>query len=439
MDVPADRRAIQAAVEGLAEENHVLMSRRPFPRLYTTAVLYRREDAGNEDWQNAAKLMRAMVGDCEDLAAYRVAELRAYEGEPARVRIVPTQRGSFHAIVQRASGELEDPSRWQIARERQGYMNAPKFTLRDEGAYWVAGVDFPYGNGKTQIEEVGWDPVAALKSVVSKAAKVMESPEVQALMPPQVAIAFKTVHALSNMSPRALRRIMEDDRSTDAQRALAAQLLKGGAAGAAAGAESSTSTTPKDEAKQESISVNSCQCPEPPTAADVAGWMLGDTVRDHRDRTTGPGGKPKYAPSTLPPAAPPPRAERLPANSPATDVPARGPIVDPATGAQIDPVTGMPIPGSYPGTYPGTYPGYPGVPGAYPGTYPGYPAYPYPGYAVPFDPYNPYGVQATTPSVLMPEDMQALAVWGAGAFAPDSYQGVPGIQTQDQMFGYTYY
>ena len=62
------------------------------------------------------ELIRVGEGDCEDLAGYRAAELRMV-GEPARVKIVPTSRGSYHAIVERGDGSLEDPSRLALMLE----------------------------------------------------------------------------------------------------------------------------------------------------------------------------------------------------------------------------------------------------------------------------------------------------------------------------------
>jgi len=49
-------------------------------------------------------------GDCEDLAAWRAAELRI-AGEPARVVVVRSAPGVLHAVVRRANGRIEDPSR----------------------------------------------------------------------------------------------------------------------------------------------------------------------------------------------------------------------------------------------------------------------------------------------------------------------------------------
>jgi transglutaminase-like putative cysteine protease len=80
------------------------------PRLYSAGVRYAREPVGKERWQSAAELLRARRGDCEDLSGYLAAEIRVYDGLPARVAIVPNTMGGYHAVVS-INGRIEDPSR----------------------------------------------------------------------------------------------------------------------------------------------------------------------------------------------------------------------------------------------------------------------------------------------------------------------------------------
>jgi hypothetical protein len=122
MDVPAEPAAIQCAVEGLAALSYYYMriaeaGGAPFPPLYKSGVVYRREPLGEEQWQHAQQTLLRKQGDCEDLAAYRCAELRM-AGEMAIVAIKVTGPGTYHAVVQRADGTIEDPSRMCIALER---------------------------------------------------------------------------------------------------------------------------------------------------------------------------------------------------------------------------------------------------------------------------------------------------------------------------------
>lgn len=87
------------------------------PPLYSSGVRYEREEAktcwapvagGCEDWLSAWEVLRQGKGDCEDLAAWRAAEL-ILQGEQARAIPKRTKRG-WHIIVRRESGTLEDPS-----------------------------------------------------------------------------------------------------------------------------------------------------------------------------------------------------------------------------------------------------------------------------------------------------------------------------------------
>lgn len=121
MEVPADPESLKTALEGLCALNFRLMREAVrlgggFPPLYRSGLVYRREPKGSEDWQSALKLMRTRRGDCEDLTCYRVGELRLL-GELAMADVIPTVRGTFHAVVRREDGSIEDPSRALLALE----------------------------------------------------------------------------------------------------------------------------------------------------------------------------------------------------------------------------------------------------------------------------------------------------------------------------------
>ncbi len=101
---------IDAAVEGLVGVNVAQMRRERFPPLYRSGIRYQRE--ATERWLPASKLRRTLRGDCEDLAAYRAAELRVSGTDPyASVRVYPSRAGVLHAVVRRGDGSVEDPSR----------------------------------------------------------------------------------------------------------------------------------------------------------------------------------------------------------------------------------------------------------------------------------------------------------------------------------------
>lgn len=109
LDIPASRATISAALEGLVSTNFCLLSARRFPALYKSGVRYEREPRGREVWRTVPQVLAAGWGDCEDLAAWRAAELRRL-GVPARAVAIRTGRRRFHAVVQLPDGSYEDPS-----------------------------------------------------------------------------------------------------------------------------------------------------------------------------------------------------------------------------------------------------------------------------------------------------------------------------------------
>jgi hypothetical protein len=127
INVPPIPEALEAVAEGLVGLDEFYLAHADeagieLPPLYESGIVYRREPRGREWWESAADILGLVAdrsGDCEDLAAFRAAELRYYEDEYAIVRVVPTSRGTFHAVVEREDGELEDPSRILVMLERE--------------------------------------------------------------------------------------------------------------------------------------------------------------------------------------------------------------------------------------------------------------------------------------------------------------------------------
>ncbi len=124
---PPIPEAIEALCEGLVRLNVALMRHADergvsLPPLYESGIVYRREPRGQEWWEHAEDIQGIATkrsGDCEDLAAFRAAELRYWDSEVARVVIQRTARGSFHAVVERGDGTIEDPSRILVEQERE--------------------------------------------------------------------------------------------------------------------------------------------------------------------------------------------------------------------------------------------------------------------------------------------------------------------------------
>lgn len=127
IECPPIPGAIEALAEGLVRLNVALMEHAldngiEMPYLYDTDITYRREKRGQEWWETADDIVGVVnkrSGDCEDLAAYHAAWLRVFEGEIARVAIKRTARGTFHAVVEREDGTIDDPSRVLVEQEME--------------------------------------------------------------------------------------------------------------------------------------------------------------------------------------------------------------------------------------------------------------------------------------------------------------------------------
>lgn len=113
LNLPRSEKVYELALEGLARVNDLLYRQDPnLPGIYEprAGVQYRREPT--EVWRHAQDVIRDRWGDCEDLAAARVGELRARHDElGAKIIVRRTGRRLTHALVRRASGRIEDPSR----------------------------------------------------------------------------------------------------------------------------------------------------------------------------------------------------------------------------------------------------------------------------------------------------------------------------------------
>lgn len=86
------------------------------PPLYDADVVFGREPWAPrvDEFAHCLQVIGRGWGDCDDLCAYRVAELRE-QGEPAGIRVYWREpRGGsqlFHAQVRRGDGSVEDPAR----------------------------------------------------------------------------------------------------------------------------------------------------------------------------------------------------------------------------------------------------------------------------------------------------------------------------------------
>jgi hypothetical protein len=100
------------------------------PPLYTSGVVYREEEPGHEDWLDVPAVLKQGYADCEDLAAYRAAELivAGFDVEPVIKwqwisRDLMIKQGYpahklpskgvwlVHCCVRWPDGRIEDPSK----------------------------------------------------------------------------------------------------------------------------------------------------------------------------------------------------------------------------------------------------------------------------------------------------------------------------------------
>jgi len=105
---------LEALVFGLATASHRQLTdpklSGKIPPLYTSKIRYRLEPYGRERWQTALETARLGEGDCEDLVAYRLAELWR-DGVKAVPHVYTVRPGLRHVVIRHRDGSLEDPSR----------------------------------------------------------------------------------------------------------------------------------------------------------------------------------------------------------------------------------------------------------------------------------------------------------------------------------------
>lgn len=122
--VVMSRDMLRGGVIGLMLENMAWLRAFPqTPLLYNADVIYkpekRKEGSGRvieygEEWQTIPWVIFRGYGDCEDLGAWRAAELNQRFGIRAlpyiRVRRMPNGYWRAHVVVKWPNGQIEDPS-----------------------------------------------------------------------------------------------------------------------------------------------------------------------------------------------------------------------------------------------------------------------------------------------------------------------------------------
>ena len=111
LNVKARPQFLRAALRGLTAVNREVLREGQLPSIYASGVRYQPEALGQENWQRADETFARGFGDCEDLATWRAAELQLDGEVGAYADVVQTGARKYHAVVRRADGSIEDPSR----------------------------------------------------------------------------------------------------------------------------------------------------------------------------------------------------------------------------------------------------------------------------------------------------------------------------------------
>ncbi len=119
------------------------------PLLYQSGVRYLAEPDGRDEWQDIPDTLARSTGDCEDLACWRVAELRVcFNQRRARRGITVTHYADpksgadvtlYHILVLHEDGTVEDPSRiLGMGREHLEPRPVERNTAQHTGrAFWT--------------------------------------------------------------------------------------------------------------------------------------------------------------------------------------------------------------------------------------------------------------------------------------------------------------
>lgn len=79
--------------------------------LIRQGAIWRPEDPGDEHFDHGGTIALRGHGDCDDWAPLHAATLRTSGEDPGAIaRVVPSGPNTYHAIVQRSDGTIEDPS-----------------------------------------------------------------------------------------------------------------------------------------------------------------------------------------------------------------------------------------------------------------------------------------------------------------------------------------
>ena len=115
-----------------------------FDDAIASGVVWAPEPPGQESFDHIGKVAKRGWGDCDDLAPAHAATLRVTGEDPgARAIAVKVAPHRWHAVTERSSGQLEDPSRTagMRVRDRSNGIPAAVVAPMNRAASVVGGVD----------------------------------------------------------------------------------------------------------------------------------------------------------------------------------------------------------------------------------------------------------------------------------------------------------
>lgn len=193
-------QALNSALEAVTRTNERLLASGRYPtanEAIQRGVRWRPEPPGDEHFDLAPTVLGRGWGDCDDLAPYHAASLRATGEDPgARAVVRRSGKNRWHAYVRRSDGRTDDPSKRagmgkgingegesapQFAaavRALQPFLQAPRvaFNLSPWRQGYAGRVDLPMGDAAA-LASNAWapNPLAALLDSLRGAAVVGEA------------------------------------------------------------------------------------------------------------------------------------------------------------------------------------------------------------------------------------------------------------------------
>lgn len=158
-----DQPVLDAALEAVTRLNESMLRAGEIPTFQQAVhrVRWQPEPPGQEHFDHAGVVLARGHGDCDDLAPWHAASLRATGVDPGAIATVyESGPKRWHAVVQRSDGQLEDPSAAAGMPTHSGhrpaavppmgnavvgaYMIRPQIALTPRWGEWGGRVDLPW-------------------------------------------------------------------------------------------------------------------------------------------------------------------------------------------------------------------------------------------------------------------------------------------------------